>query len=96
MKRWTQTGLRALMTRVTGRTIRIVARDVIEPSPLSHEILNSKPYSFLDDAPLEERRARAVSLRRTLSPEDAAAFGHLDGSAIATGSGAAMARRSLL
>jgi ATP-dependent Lhr-like helicase len=77
-------GLRALMTRVTGRTIRIVARDVIEPSPLSHEILNSKPYSFLDDAPLEERRARAVSLRRTLSPEDAAAFGHLDGSAIAT------------
>jgi ATP-dependent Lhr-like helicase len=77
-------GLRALMNRVATRTVRIVARDVIEPSPLSHEILNSKPYTFLDDAPLEERRARAVSLRRTLSPEDAAAFGCLDTQAIAT------------
>jgi ATP-dependent Lhr-like helicase len=77
-------GLRALMTRVATRTVKLVARDVIEPSPLSHEILNSKPYSFLDDAPLEERRARAVSLRRTLSPEDAAAFGCLDAAAIAT------------
>jgi ATP-dependent Lhr-like helicase len=77
-------GLRALMNRVAARTVRVVARDVIEPSPLSHEILNSKPYTFLDDAPLEERRARAVSLRRTLSPEDAAAFGCLDAQAIAT------------
>ena len=35
------------------------------PSPMSHEILNANPYAYLDDAPLEERRARAVALRRT-------------------------------
>ena len=46
---------------ITGRVI-----DTAEPSPLSHEILNAKPYAFLDDAPLEERRTRAVMTRRTL------------------------------
>ena len=40
------------------------------PSPMSHEILNANPYAFIDDAPLEERRSRAVPLRRTL-PDDA-------------------------
>ena len=44
--------------------------DTTEPSPLSHEILNGRPYTFLDDAPLEERRTRAVALRRGL-PESA-------------------------
>ena len=42
------------------------AQDTTEPSPLAHEILNAKPYAFLDDAPLEERRSRAITLRRTL------------------------------
>src|SRR5262249_43492915 len=44
----------------------------VEPSPLSHEIINSKPYTFLDDAPLEERRTRALTLRRGLpvAPRD--------------------------
>src|SRR5207248_2310747 len=53
------------------------------PSPLSHEILNSAPYAYLDDAPLEERRSRAVQLRRTLDPGDAASLGALDAAAIA-------------
>ncbi len=63
---------------------RITARgvDLPEPSPLAHALLNSNPYTYLDEAPLEERRARAVSLRRTLSPEDAAGFGALDAEAI--------------
>ena len=47
--------------------IRTVAIDTPEPSPFSHEILNANPYAYLDDAPLEERRARAVQLRRTLA-----------------------------
>jgi len=50
---------------------------------LSHEILNSAPYAYLDDAPLEERRSRAVQLRRTLDPGDAASLGALDRDAIA-------------
>jgi ATP-dependent Lhr-like helicase len=48
---------------------------------MSHEILNANPYAFLDDAPLEERRARAVSLRRT-DPELAGGVGALSPSAI--------------
>src|SRR6185369_5535278 len=53
------------------------------PSVMAHEILNANPYAFLDDAPLEERRARAVALRRT-DPELAAGMGALDPDAIAT------------
>ena len=62
--------------------IRTFARDVPEPSPLAHALLNSQPYTFLDDAPLEERRARAVQVRRSLPAEDAAGLGALDASAI--------------
>jgi ATP-dependent Lhr-like helicase len=57
-------------------------RDTSEPSPLAHEILNSKPYTFLDDAPLEERRTRAVSLRRGL-PAAARDLAKLDADAVA-------------
>jgi ATP-dependent helicase Lhr and Lhr-like helicase len=63
--------------------LRTVAVDTPEPSPFSHEILNANPYAYLDDAPLEERRARAVQLRRTLPSEDAASIGALDPAAIA-------------
>jgi ATP-dependent Lhr-like helicase len=52
------------------------------PSAMSQEILNANPYAFLDDAPLEERRARAVALRRT-DPELAKGLGALDPQAIA-------------
>ncbi len=67
----------------TGR-VELIARDTREPSPFSHEILNANPYAFLDGAPLEERRARAVTLRRGLSFESASDLGRLDPEAIAT------------
>jgi len=62
--------------------VRLVARDLPEPSALAHEVLNSAPWAYLDDAPLEERRSRAVSLRRTL-PEKDGDLGALDPAAIA-------------
>ena len=55
--------------------------DATEPSPLAHEILNGRPYTFLDDAPLEERRTRAVVLRRGL-PVEARELAKLDPEAI--------------
>jgi ATP-dependent Lhr-like helicase len=75
-------GLKALIERIDSGEIRAVAVDTAEPSPLSHEILNANPYAYLDDAPLEERRARAVQMRRTLGP-DAGEIGALDPAAIA-------------
>ena len=75
-------GLRALLEGIERGTIRTVSIDTAEPSPFSHEILNANPYAFLDDAPLEERRARAVQMRRTLGP-DASEIGALDPAAIA-------------
>ncbi len=48
------------------------------PSPFSHEILNANPYAFLDDVPLEERRARAVQLRSTLRTDFVGGAGVLD------------------
>jgi ATP-dependent Lhr-like helicase len=74
-------GLRRVLRRVEAGEIRMHARDTTEPSPFAHEMLNSKPYTYLDDAPLEERRARAVTLRRTL-PESARDLGALDEEAI--------------
>jgi ATP-dependent helicase Lhr and Lhr-like helicase len=65
----------------TGR-IQVTCVDTTEPSPLSHEILSARPYTFLDDAPLEERRTRAVQLRRGL-PVDQRNLGALDPDAIA-------------
>jgi ATP-dependent Lhr-like helicase len=63
--------------------IRVVARDLTEPSPLALEALNARPYAYLDDAPLEERRTQAVMSRRWLDPTDAADIGKLDAAAIA-------------
>ena len=75
-------GLVDLLAAVERGEIETVAIDTAEPSPLSHEILNANPYAFLDDAPLEERRARAVQMRRTLGSE-AGEMGALDRDAIA-------------
>lgn len=75
-------GLRAVLEGIAAGAIRTIAVETAAPSPLSHEILNANPYAFLDDAPLEERRARAVSLRRT-DPDLAAGIGALDPAAIA-------------
>ncbi|HEY8427968.1 MAG TPA: DEAD/DEAH box helicase, partial [Sandaracinaceae bacterium] len=73
---------RLLAAREAGR-IRVVAKDLTEPSPLAAEILTARPYAYLDDAPLEERRTQAVVSRRWLDPETAADIGRLDPEAIA-------------
>ena len=75
-------GLEALVARLAAGEIRVVARDLTEPSPLAAEVLDARPYAFLDDAPLEERRARAVTMRRGLDPQSAADIGRLDANAI--------------
>ena len=75
-------GLRAVLSGIERGEIRTRAIDTAEPSPFCHEILNANPYAFLDDVPLEERRARAVQLRRTLGP-DVGEIGALDATAIA-------------
>ncbi len=79
-------GLRAVLAGIESGAIETRAVDTAEPSPLCHEILNANPYAFLDDAPLEERRARAVQLRRTLGA-DPGGMGALDPAAIATVAG---------
>jgi ATP-dependent Lhr-like helicase len=74
-------GLRDLIAGIETGTIVVHLRDTTEASPLSHEILNGRPFTFLDDAPLEERRTRAVQLRRGL-PVEARDLGRLDPEAI--------------
>jgi ATP-dependent Lhr-like helicase len=76
-------GLEALLRRIEAGEVQIVARDLTEPSPLALEVLSARPYAFLDDAPLEERRTQAVMARRWMSPEDASGLGQLDAAAIA-------------
>jgi ATP-dependent Lhr-like helicase len=77
-------GLRAVLKGIIGGSIRCLAVDTPVPSQFSHEILNANPYAYLDDAPLEERRARAVQLRRVLPEAVLKEVGRLDQSAIAT------------
>ncbi|MGA2792092.1 MAG: DEAD/DEAH box helicase [Roseiarcus sp.] len=75
-------GLERLLARLEAGEIRVVARDLTEPSPLALEALSAKPYAFLDGAPLEERRTQAVMSRRWLAPEAASDIGRLDPDAI--------------
>ncbi|MFL5087157.1 MAG: DEAD/DEAH box helicase [Xanthobacteraceae bacterium] len=76
-------GLERLLARIESGDIRIVARDLTAPSPLALEVLSARPYAYLDDAPLEERRTQAVMSRRWLAPEAASDLGRLDMEAIA-------------
>jgi ATP-dependent helicase Lhr and Lhr-like helicase len=76
-------GLGRLLTRLESGAIRVVTRDLTAPSPLALEVLQARPYAFLDDAPLEERRTQAVMSRRFLDPEAASDLGRLDPEAIA-------------
>jgi ATP-dependent helicase Lhr and Lhr-like helicase len=76
-------GLKAMLRGLEDGSINVVAKDLPTPSPLAAEILGARPYAFLDDAPLEERRTNAVSQRRWLDPETAADMGKLDPAAIA-------------
>jgi len=76
-------GLERVLRGIRNGSIRCIAVDTPAPSPFSHEILNANPYAYLDDAPLEERRARAVSLRRVLPETVLSEIGRLDPAAIA-------------
>lgn len=76
-------GFEKLLRAMESGEVEIETRDLVEPSPLSLEILTARPYAFLDDAPLEERRTQAVVTRRWLDPESAADIGKLDPDAIA-------------
>jgi ATP-dependent Lhr-like helicase len=76
-------GLERLLKAIESGAVHIEGRDLVEPSPLALEILSARPYAYLDDAPLEERRTQAVVSRRWLDPESAADIGRLDAEAIA-------------
>lgn len=77
-------GLTTILQRIEQGDVQCLSMESPTPSPFSHEILNVNPYGFLDDAPLEERRSRAVSMRHVLPPEEAATLGALDADAIAS------------
>ncbi|SAL19153.1 Lhr family helicase [Caballeronia humi] len=72
----------AVLRRIERGELRLVTRDLPAPSPLAAEILSARPYAFLDDAPLEERRTQAVLARRFRDPESADDLGALDAGAI--------------
>ena len=75
-------GMLDTLRRIENGEIEVFGKDTPQPSVFSHQLLNAMPYAFLDDAPLEERRARAVTLRRAL-PDDARDLGALSPDAIA-------------
>jgi len=75
-------GLVALLQNIESGAVQVLARDLPTPSPLAQEILTARPYAFLDDAPLEERRTQAVASRRWLDPQAAQEFGQLNPEAI--------------
>ncbi len=76
-------GLKSVLSGLADGRIRCLAVDTPVPSQFSHEILNANPYAYLDDAPLEERRARAVQMRRVLPESVLEQVGGLDPAAIA-------------
>jgi len=76
-------GLKDVLRGIEDGRIRCLAVDTPVPSQFSHEILNANPYAYLDDAPLEERRARAVEMRRVLPESVLEEVGKLDPAAIA-------------
>jgi ATP-dependent Lhr-like helicase len=75
-------GLEEVLRKIERGEIRCIARDLPEPSPLASEILNARPYAFLDNAPLEERRTQAVYTRRASERNGSHELGILDAAAI--------------
>ena len=71
--------LQRVLERIHRGELTCVSRDTPEPSAFCHDILNARPYAFVDDAPLEERRTQAVQTRRAGNPGD---VGALDAAAI--------------
>ena len=76
-------GLECVLHDIASGRIKCLAVDTPVSSQFSHEILNANPYAYLDDAPLEERRARAVEMRRVLPEALLGEIGRLDPAAIA-------------
>ncbi|MEO8402437.1 MAG: DEAD/DEAH box helicase [Gammaproteobacteria bacterium] len=75
-------GIIEVLTKINNHEIECLAIDTTTPSQFAHEILNANPYAFLDDAPLEERRARSVAMRRLLPHSLLQEIGRLDPIAI--------------
>ena len=70
-RRWTSRASSGCCEAIESGAVQVIARDLTQPSPLALEVLTARPYAFLDDAPLEERRTQAVMARRWLAPEQA-------------------------
>jgi len=75
--------LENLLRQIAAGEISLFEADVREPSPLAEAILSARPYAFLDDAPLEDRRTRAVKVRSDWTPANTDALARLDPSAVA-------------
>lgn len=76
-------GFVRLLARIESGEIAVTCCDLTSPSPLSHAILNARPYAFLDDGAAEERRTRAVAIQPLMDVQTAADLGRLDAQAIA-------------
>ncbi len=76
-------GLKALLVAIESGELTLIARDLREPSPFAQEIINARPYAFLDDAPFEERRTNAIRNRSWLDPGETQSYSVLDAAAIA-------------
>ncbi|MGN6313543.1 MAG: DEAD/DEAH box helicase [Rhodanobacteraceae bacterium] len=75
-------GLVALLKKLEGKEVKIIARDLTAPSALCAEVLGARPYAYLDDAPLEERRTQAVASRGFTDASRAEDLGKLDAGAV--------------
>jgi ATP-dependent Lhr-like helicase len=75
-------GLCAVLRRIADGSMRCVAVDTTTPSVFAHELINAQPYAFLDDADLQERRARAVNTRSAGAQHQSGEMGRLDAAAI--------------
>jgi ATP-dependent Lhr-like helicase len=76
-------GLERLLGLVAAGEVEVICRDLASPSPLAEEVINARPWAFLDDVPAEERRTRAIRAPRGLAADDAASLAELDPAAIA-------------
>lgn len=75
--------LESLISNIEGNRLTLIAKDLREPSPFAQEIINARPYAFLDDAPFEERRTNAIRNRSWADPADTKDYSLLDAEAIA-------------
>ena len=74
--------LEELLGRIEQGSTRTAAFDLREPSPLAHQVINARPYAYLDDAPLEERRTMAIQTRGMLDPNTVGDLAALDPQAV--------------